>query len=627
MRFVIAIVLFAVALVTIGLGIAQRTVLAGPDHFGTSVTTGSAPIAVVDGSVLNALPGTQRVTVSGSDQVFLAYGRTTDVLAWIGDLAYTHVTYQAGDEELTVEQVTGGGTSGEGETATPTPVPTEDSTATSEGTGDAASDQGVELVPFSGEVPDPRGSDLWMQEFEGTGELIRKINAPPGISLIVMSDGIGPAPSSLAFDWPLDNSAPASGPLLITGILSLLAGLAAFVWALVDARRRRGPRRKQPRLPRSRQQRRLRRAPQRKELPAGEPAGDAVANRTMAAGSVVLVVALALSACSTGGGVLGSGLEPTPSPTSTDVVEASNLKPPVVTQQQLDRIVGKLTDAVDRADADKDATLAETRLAGPALAARVANYAITTKDAALPAIAGFPDGEVALALPQQNDAWPRSVFAVVAPADATVAPVALMLVQAAPRENYKVHYLMTLEPGLVIPPVAPAQLGVVQLQADNALGLLRPDQLAEAYGDILTLGEDAPSFSLFDAETDTLRADIGFEAKQKRKNDLPSQAKIEFSHAANAEPPVSFPTNDSGQIVAVALDDTETVTPVEAGAAINAEGTVKALAGRAQSTKGFIATYGVQLLFYVPPVGGDGASPTIQLLGFSSDLIAAKEVN
>src|SRR4051812_40318954 len=93
LRFVIAIVLFVVAFVAIGLGIAQRTILAGPATFSTSVSTGEAPITVVDGDVLNALPGTQTITLSGQGPIYLAYGRSTDVLGWIGDLSYNHVSF------------------------------------------------------------------------------------------------------------------------------------------------------------------------------------------------------------------------------------------------------------------------------------------------------------------------------------------------------------------------------------------------------------------------------------------------------------------------------------------------------------------------------------------------------
>ena len=472
--------------------------------------------------------------------------------------------------------------------------------------------------------------------------MIRKINAPEDISPIIRSNGVGPAPADVGIEWPLDTSAPLSGPLIIAGILATLLGLAAFLWALVHARRRRGPRRKQPRLPKAPQPKRLKRAKKRAALPAGTtvyptpqtgptPYAGGPAQSTSVqrrrfrpalAAAGILTASLVLTGCTTGGGVLGSGLEPAPT-ASADIGEANDLKPPAVTKQPLTRIVSSLTETVTQADTDKDPALAASRLEGPALDARLASYKITKKDKSLAAITPLPEGETRIVLPQQNDEWPRSVFTVILPTDQTIAPVALMLVQASPRENYKAHYLITLEPGLSVPPVAPPQIGSATQNPDNNLGLLAPSAIAQAYGDILTQGEEAPDFASFDAETDTLRTDIGFEAKEeRRKKLLPKKGKIEFSNAANAEAPISFPTNDNGQIVAVALDDTEKVTPTEAGAAITPPAVVKALSGVSRSTKGVIATYGVQLLFYVPPVSDTNAK--IQLLGFSSNLVTAK---
>ena len=607
MRFVIAIVLFVAAFCAIGLGIAQRTVLAGPDSFTTQVTTADAAVTVVDGDALNALPGTQGVKISGQGDIFLAYGRTSDVLAWVADLPYNHVTLTAGANELNSEIIEDAGAEPTpGTTETPTPTPTPSAT-------DAA-----DAEAFTGDVPDPRGSDLWVQEFSGSDELTRRINAPQDISLIVMSDGLSAAPSEVSITWPLDNSAPASGPLIIGGILAMLVGLAAFLWALVHARRRNGPRRKQPRLPKAPQPKRLKRAPARKALTTGR-------RKSIAAAGGILTASLLLSGCAAGSGVLGSGLDPTPTPTSSDVAAANNLKPPAVTKQQLGRIMAKVADTITAADEAKDATLAATRLAGPALALRTANYTITTADPSLATVPAFPAGEVKVVLPQQNNSWGRSVFAIVQPTDQSLAPVAVMLVQESPRENYKVHYLITLEPGFVLPPVAPAQIGSVALEADNAFGLLPPSQLAQAYGDILTQGPDAAHNDLFEVDGDSLRIDIGFDAKAARKAGVLPSAKIEFTNGPNAEAPISFPTNDAGQLVAVALDDTETITPTEAGAAINSPAAVKALSGSARSTKGITATYGVQLLFYVPAVSDTGAK--IQLLGFSQGLVAAKEVN
>lgn len=617
MRFVIAIVLFVVAFVTIGYGIAQRTILQGPAEFSTQVSTGSAPITVVDGAVLNALPGTQGVKIDGQGDIFLAYGRTTDVLAWVGDLSYNHVTFDRKSLQLVPTTVAAGSPT---EGATPPPTP-QTATPTPGATDEAA---GPQIVPFTGEVPDPHASDLWVQEFDGSDELIRKINAPQDISLIIMSNGIDPAPGQLTITWPLDNSAPLSGPLIIAGILAMLAGLAAFLWALVHARRRRGPRRKQPRLPKAPQPKRLKRAPQRKALPAGTMER----RRTpVLAASGLLVASLALAGCTTGSGVLGSGLDPAPSPSATDIAAANNLKPPAVTAPQFSRIIARVADTLDAADEAKDATLAATRLDGPALLARTANYKITKKDASLAKISAFPRGKVEVVLPQQNDTWPRSVFAVVDDVDATIAPLGMMLVQESARDNYKVRYLVTLEPGLTVPPVAPASIGSGGLLPDNGFGLLQPDQLAASYGAILIEGDKAPDLDLFDAETDSLRADIGYDAKQKSKKDVESkgQAKIVFTNGPSPFDPISFPTNDSGQIVAVSLDDVETVTPVEAGAAINATPVVKAMSGVARSTKGYVATYGVQLLFYVPSVSDDSGKK-IQLLGFTSGIISGKEV-
>src|SRR6185437_13388707 len=85
-RFLIAILAFIAAAVLIGLGIAQRTVWIPPANVVTAtVVKGGEPYTVIDGSVLRARPGQQTLTVSGSSSPFVAYGRTADVLAWLGN--------------------------------------------------------------------------------------------------------------------------------------------------------------------------------------------------------------------------------------------------------------------------------------------------------------------------------------------------------------------------------------------------------------------------------------------------------------------------------------------------------------------------------------------------------------
>ncbi|MFC5503607.1 hypothetical protein ACFPJ4_15280 [Lysinimonas soli] len=581
MRFVIAIVLFLLAFVSIGYGIAQRTILAGPASFTASVTTdASTPITLIDGATLHSFEGTQAITVSGAKKVFVADGRTSDVLAWVGKTSYTKVTFDAVKQKLTTKRVRG-----EADTA-----------------------------------PSPVGSDLWDQEFSGTDQLIRRVNVPTDATVIIMSDGKKAAPDHIAVTWPLDNSAPWSGPLIIGGIGALLLGLGAFLWALVHARRRRGPRRRQPRLPRNPKPPQLKRGRTGTQpaLTAGAARGR---RRNLVAVSLVLGSTLALSGCSVFGSSGGSSSSATPTSTST-VPGGAGLQQIAVTAPQLKQIVANVVQTVTAADAKSDAKLAATRLDGPALQLRVANYAIRAADSTQPALPAIPQGELKVSLPQQSDTWPRAVLAVIQPTDPKTAPVALMLVQKAPRDNYKVEYLMTLELG--VPKVAPATVGAARLLNDNKLGILAPSDLAAAYGDILIKGDASTYNDQFSATGDKLRTAVGYAHKQDQKSKLPSTATVAYSNGPGPGESIAFGTNDSGQIVAVNLDDTETVTPTEAGAAINPQGQVKLLSGKAQSVKGITATYGMQLLFYVPPVSKSGAK--IQLLGFGQGLISASEV-
>jgi hypothetical protein len=295
-----------------------------------------------------------------------------------------------------------------------------------------------------------------------------------------------------------------------------------------------------------------------------------------------------------------------------------------VTEQQLGIILTRAESVVSTADSKGDATLLATRMAGPALALRTANYKMRAADSSIAALDALPTGKVSIALPQQTSTWPRTVFAVVQSAgDAKAAPVGVMLQQAAPRDNYKITYATTLE--LDVPAVAPATVGSQRQPADNKIGILRPDQLAASYGDTLINGDKSKFADDFQTEGDKLAAAIGSTYKANKKAALPATASIAYTNAAGTGETIAFGTNDSGQIVAVEDDDVETVTPAETGAAINPQGSeVKALSGKSSSLKGYVSTYGLQLLFYVPPVSAKGKK--IQLLGFAQGLVAATEV-
>lgn len=175
-RFVWAVVAFVIAAVMIGAGIAQRTVFQGPSEATESIQTdGSTAYTLIDGAVLGSLPGAQSLRVAGEGEVFVSYGRTSDMQAWLADVPYTAVTL--GQENAVQTALV---------PASVTP-PASDATTTAR---------------------TPAGSDLWLDEYQQTGSLSTTLQLPSDMSVLVASDGTAPAPTDVSVTWPIDNSTP-----------------------------------------------------------------------------------------------------------------------------------------------------------------------------------------------------------------------------------------------------------------------------------------------------------------------------------------------------------------------------------------------------------------------------------
>ena len=586
MRFIAAIISFVIAFGLIAYGIAQRTVLAEADSITASETfANKAPVTIVNSSTLKSLPGRQEIQISGAKKIFAAYGRTEDVLAWVGDTSYNRVGFNSEKSTLTSRLISG----------------------------------------TSSSVPNPRGSDLWLDEFSETNSLNFTVNVPDGISVIIVSDGTSAAPSTLSIRWPLDNRTPWSGPLIVGGIVLLILGLALYLWGLAHLRRSRGPRRKTPKMPKVPRQRSYR--PRKRKALA--PSGSRRSNRRrmVAIVPVLLIGGLTLSGCAPASwpDFVSGAASATPTPSATAAVV--NDTPPAVTVPQLRVILSRISAVAAKADADKDVELAKTRFDGAALDLRVANYAIRKVDGTQAALAAIPASSATVILPQQQkaDRWPRVVFTVVQnPTDKKVPPVGLMLEQTTPRSDYKVRYATALEAGVVLPKLAAKEVGAPRVDPDGKLLELAPSKIALAYGDILEKGPTSESSKYFDTSDDKLIGLIGVENRKERQAKVAeSKGKMEFVNTVGPYDSIGLGSNDSGAIIAVYLTETVTVTPLEAGAAVNPEGQVKTLSGVTGSTKGTVAVYGDQLLFYVP---SSTSKQKISLLGFATGLISAKEL-
>lgn len=187
-------VLLGVAALVVGIG--MRTIWLPADQVSATLATdATGPLLVTAPGVLEARPGPVTIEASADDgaSVLLAIGRERDVEAWVGDAAHTRVTGFGVDDTLTGEATDG-----------------------------------------EAEVPDPTGSDLWVQTAVGEGTATLEYQLLDGRYLLLAgTDGVAPAPGQLTLTWPREVTTPWSMPLIVLGALLLLAALAL----LVDARR------------------------------------------------------------------------------------------------------------------------------------------------------------------------------------------------------------------------------------------------------------------------------------------------------------------------------------------------------------------------------------------------------
>ena len=626
MRFVWAVAAFVLATVMIGAGIAQRTIFQGPRTETTAISVEEdTPYLLIDGAVLNQLPGTQTLRAQREGDVFASYGRTADIQAWLADTRYTRVTVDGdGSLDTAVVEPEVDATAEEPAAEGTTDVAAPDAAAE----GDAVAEPTEEEAAADAAGRSPVGSDLWLDEYQQTDLLIAPLQLPEGMSVLVASDGTAPAPSKVTVSWPLQTSTPWAGPLIVGGGILMAVGVFLYILGIRHARRKRGPRRKG--LP----------------LPVTEPIDIAIdhdgkgvissqaptrrgvtsGRRAFAVLPLVAVSALLFSGCSADAWPQLAP-SPTPSPTAT-VIAPDGQQAPAVTKAQAERILTRIAATVADADAAMDGDLADTRLEGAALAARDTNYKLRAAipDYATPApILAKP---LEIILPQAYDGWPRSVIAV-ADDDNSKTSSIMVLTQQDAWSDYKLSYIGSLEASTSLPDLAPAYIGAPQVEPDSPFLLLPPNQVAAAYADIIAKGEESEFYDLFEADGDQLRLSIAADRQRrldefnKTANTTAATATLEFSSAAGPQPPFALQTVESGAIVAVNINEIDTTKPTNEDAVIKLgeNRTVKALTGVDQSQTGFVTTYSDQVFFYVP---GPGSNEKIRLLGYSSDILDAK---
>lgn len=589
MRVIVAIVLLSVSVLTLGLGIAQRTVFAGDEMIDRPVVTDTrAPATIIHGKDLAAYPGRVTLSVEGgvsarvpsgdgfavvtSERVFVAYGRTVDVMAWLSPGRHTQLRF------------------------------------------DPLADSFI-VLPRTGQdltLPDPSGSDLWFQEYAQDGQISVSFSVPEDVTILIMSDGTLPAPQNITVSWPLVTDSLISLALIVVGIGSMIAGFVMVLINYIIWRKNRGPRRRMTRRPRA--PRGSYRQPRRSSIkPRGRRSARFVA--VPIAGTLLW-------------GATGCVVEPAPVEVEEPSAQAQApavVPYPAVTELQFSRIMAKVASAIQAADEELAVNLLADRVSEPTLAARRAAYIIKRADPTSGTLTPILASPIRLVLPQQTSTWPRSVFGIIQDEDDLESPsVGVVLSQETPRSDYRLSYAVVLAPQVQIPNLPSASLGSARLSPDSGLIRLSPVDVAAHYADVINQGAASPFALDFALATDRLFVQLGPEAAALRQESFGDTVDVQWETTPSENEVVAFATADGGALVMATLREIERVTPAQSGASVNASIAVRALTSLSQSTRGFEVISDIQVLWYVPPVGSDEG---IRVLGYTYSLVGAKEVD
>lgn len=564
MRFLVAAALFILSIGLMLTGLGQRTIWAPPESVSVAVNFDTAnPFVVVPADLLTSHSGIPNISVSGSDNIFAATGRESDVLAWIGDSPYSLVS--GGEDSLQVEDVFG-----------------------------------------TGKSVSPAGSDLWRNEVVGEKSL--RFTADPGDSgaLLIASTGVDPAPGILRITWPIENDLTLSNSLIVAGLATLIAALLVNLLAYQLMRRDRGPRRKTRQPPKPPQYR------AKKRKPLAPPKGRRSSRNSMLAAPSAIIVLSLLSGCAP-----AAVVEPSPSPSAS----AIDAPPAVVSEAQLSRILNSVATDAAAADEASDKKLLATRFAGPALALRTTHYLLRSRSTSITALPAIVSKPITFSLPAASLVWPRSLMVVTDEAGDEALPQMLVLQQASPRSNYKLFYNVRLMPGAKIPEVSSPDVGAIPVEPDSLFLKLSPKDIPVAYGDLINNGQSSLSAGLFDVSVDEFYKQVS--SSQKTQAETLTTGKIVFTHALGNATVISLSTAEGGALVAVYMTDTYTIRPVRAGSAVAVSGQEKLLLGSSGSSRGVRSVYGDMLLFYVPSLADESQ---LRLLGVTQGLISVRSL-
>ena len=602
LRFKTAVALVLLGLLTLLAGIGQKTFWAPAETVTATAPTDAtaAPLTVFDEKLRTLQGGTVKINVKGEGSFLLAAGRPDDVDAWVGATAHNTVSGMSDDGKA------------------------------------------LQLTHTDGEAtaPSPAGSDLWVTTENASGEMNYSWTPPADgdWSLLLAADGTKPAPASITMTFPNDTSTPWAIPLIVLGVLLILAGGALLVLkpkagagsgkgGALGSMFGRRPGAKAAVRPAAGAPKDTAGSSATSDIPAAKPATP-TENRLAAPRTPGrrlrrsgAVVALLTASAVAGNGVAQASQTPAPAPgTSTSAAPAAATPPageaPVLIDAQFRRILEQVAGAVDAGDAAKDASKLETRVAQAELEVRTQNYKIRSQVGAYEARMPVRVTKLLTTVVTKKRSWPRSVLAVTQ-GEGNVVPQLLTLTQASPRENYKLIAATPLQPGTTFPSIP--RDGTETLAPADKTGLLYSGEEALAgLGDRLTNAESPFKDKLVEGQSSPYIADtLAYQADVVSSG---VNGTFAFTHKVVPESVVVFRAADGGALVLGRLNFAFDGTPKAAGDKLTIGDDAAALAGGKETSTGMVLNFAESMAVYIPPAG---STDPMKLVAATRGLVGA----
>lgn len=619
MRYFFAILSLIIAGVLIFFGIGQRTFLAGPNSIQHTVepTAIDEHYAVIPAEIFDEVPGNPSVILTG-ENVFLATAEMRDVVGWLAPFTYDLVEVQENEQLLTSQHM---------------PVRPDEDTADSvdvDSAETAESEEEQALPPL-----DPRGSDLWLGEYEGETTLKVGVALEPTQAVLITSGQDLTLPTEVKVSWAQERNTPLAGPLLASGALFAAFGGILYIFALDHDRRGLGPRRGR-RGPLQGLRNRRTRLKNTSAKKTTTPSGRGSKLGFAVAGSIAL--ALGVSACS-----------PSYWPqtgTESDVKEtapATDDKAAVVPVKdaQIDKILERIVSVADEADSSLDAELLEPRFTGPALLQREKNYQIRGEEPSWRVLPRLTADRLDYDLVQSTEKWPRTMFVTVESSDSTVEEreekevdteveesadladpdeqeltpsLSLLMTQESPHDNFQISRIIELRGGIEMPSAAPSAEGTAVLSDDIKTLRLPPTEVGDAFAQVLEEGVESEAAADFDLADEMLVQKMGTAWAQEQ---CIEGLECSVSVVKNDDPIVTLSTGQGGALVFATLLDSHTMKVEGERNVVNLSKVERAL-GLEGSHQRVVRQWQHDVLFYVPSAN---SGESIQILGSSSEII------